>query len=64
MPLVGSQHADGARLGAPSLAAAGLVGREAANCLAPFLYDENSLSIPRRLFDGESLARRVRQETW
>ncbi len=63
MPFVGSQHADGTIMGVALALPLGLDGREAANCLAPFLYDENSLSIPRRLFDGEWLVCKVEQET-
>ena len=63
MPFVGSQHADGTIMGVALALPLELDGREAANCLAPFLYDENSLSIPRRLFDGEWLECKVEQET-
>ncbi len=59
MPFVGSQHADGSIMGV----ALGLDRREAADCLAPFLYDEHSLSVPRRLFNGEWLECKVEQET-
>ena len=63
MPFVGSQHADGSIMGVALALPLGLDGGEAADCLAPFLYDENSLSITRRLFDREWLECKVEQET-
>lgn len=63
MPFVGSQHADGGIMGVALALPLGLDGREAADFLDPFLYDENNLSIPRRLFDGEWLECQVEQET-
>ncbi len=63
MPFVGAQHADGSILGVALVLPLGLDEREVADCLGPFLYDENSLSIPRRLFDGKWLECEVEQET-
>ncbi len=63
MPFVGSQHADGSIMGVALVLPLGLDGRDATNCLAPFLYDENSISMLRHLFDGEWLECKVEQET-
>lgn len=63
MPFVGSQHADGSIMGVALALPLELDVEEAARCLSPFFYDENSLSIPRRLFDGEWLECSVEQET-
>ncbi len=63
MHFVGSQHADGSIMGVALALPLGLGGRETADCLAPFLYDENSLSVPRRLFDGQWLECKVEQKT-
>ncbi len=63
MPFVGSQHADGSIIGIALALPQRLDETEAANCLGEFLYDNNCLSIPRRLFDREWLECQVEHET-
>ncbi len=63
MPFVGSQHADGSMVGVALALPQKLDEKEAFECLASFLYDENGLSVPRRLFDGEWLECKIEQET-
>ncbi len=63
MPFVGSQHSDGSIMGIAVALPLKLDGKEVARCLASFLYDKNSLSVSRRLFDGEWFECNVEQET-
>ena len=63
LPFVGSQHADGHILGIAMVLPFELDEQEVVNCLAPFLYDEENLSVPRQLFDGKWLECNVEHET-
>lgn len=63
LPFVGAQHADGCILGIALALPRETHQQEAADCLAPFLYDEMGLTVANRLFDGEWLECEVEPET-